>query len=811
LIKAPLTSDTLPVRVAYFLSHAVQYQSPLLRLLAAEGLAITTVYGDTSTAGTYFDADYGQEISWEQPLLAGYPSDLLTPPRFPGLFLEWKQSAGQWLDEHQPDAVWIHGWGTPFSIGCLLAAHERKLPILLRGETHLQSRKGTALWRWLHRLLVSKVFEQMEHLMAIGSANQAFYQHYGVPEAKITQVPYVTDNAFFQSTCLRAHQVSEELRHELGLSEAGPILLYVGRLSPEKDVPTLLKAMVMLQKDLAAEHRPTLLIAGSGPQIENYKAWSKLHLGDRVHFLGFVPQSKIPGLYDLCDVFILPSLFEPWGMVVNEVMNAGKALVLSDRVGAGVDLLLDGWNGFKFPAGNIKALADVLTRLLTQPDFCREAGNRSLELINQWGLPEALAGIKSVLSPLTRKPQSLLKAPLQRHGIELAYSGVHEIFQLAIAAEEMGELKALQCSFFDAEKHWGQWASKVTYMPSAFPLGSELLPPTKVRELPLTSMALQVAKRTYKGSKFDPLSFHQTFERMAARRLKNSDAAIAVAAETCALGYFEVAKRKGMKCVLDCHGIPVPFLDESLRKAANEFGLPSPPPCDSDAMTRHKEQERELADILLFCSELQRDIWISHGVPAEKCRALSLWVETSFWKPIRPHQTPTLPLRVLAVGAGTLAKGLPYLLQACDAVKDAVELTLVGSISPSMQPFVKAAKCKLTLLPYMSRTALRDFFATQHLLVMPSLGDSFGFIAIEAMACGIPVIVTDHCGVPVPDSEWRVPALDAKSLAARISHYLANPNRLTEDSAKALQFASLFPPSEYRRKAQAIYSELLAS
>jgi hypothetical protein len=85
-------------------------------------------------------------------------------------------------------------------------------------------------------------------------------------------------------------------------------------------------------------------------------------------------------------------------------------------------------------------------------------------------------------------------------------------------------------------------------------------------------MALQVAKRTHQGSKFDPLPFHQTFERMAARRLKNSDAAIAVAAETCALGYFEVAKRKGMKCVLDCHGIPVPFLDESLLKAANEFG-----------------------------------------------------------------------------------------------------------------------------------------------------------------------------------------------------------------------------------------------
>ncbi len=803
--------DKSPVRIAYFLSHAVQYQSPLLRLLAAEGMAITTVYGDTSTANTYFDADYGQEISWEQPLLEGYAQDSLKTPRLPGWFLGWKRSAGRWLDEHHPDAVWVHGWGTAFSIGCLLAAHERKLPVLLRGETHLLSRKGTALWRTIHHKVISKLFEQMERVMAIGSANHAFYRYYGVPEEKITQVPYVTDNAFFQSACQQAVSQREVLRAELGLPKGRPVLLYVGRLSPPKDLPTLLKAMVALQKGLPPEQRPFLLIAGNGPLAAKLKTEARVQLGECVRFLGFVPQSKIPGLYDLCDVFVLPSLFEPWGMVVNEVMNAGKALVLSDRVGAGIDLLRDGWNGFKFPAGNTKALANVLTRLLTQPDFCREAGNRSLEIINQWGLPEALAGIKSVLSPLTCKPKTLPEAPLQRHGVELAYSGVHEIFQLAIAAEEMGELKALQCSFFGAEKHWGQWASKVTYMPSAFPLGSELLPPAKVYELPLSSMARQVAQRTHKGTKFDPLPFHQTFERMAARRLRNSDAAIAVAAETCALGYFEAAKQKGMKCVLDCHGIPAPFLDESLRKAAKEFGLPAPPPCDSDAMIWHKEQERELADILLFCSELQRDIWISHGVPAEKCRALSLWVDTSFWKPIRPQQTPTLPLRVLAVGAGTLAKGLPYLLQACDAVKDEVELTLVGSISPSMQPFVKAAKCKLTLLPYMSRTALRDYFANQHLLVMPSLGDSFGFIAIEAMACGLPVIVTDHCGVPVPDPRWRVPAHDADSLAARISHYVANPNRLTEDSTKAVLFASLFPPSEYRRKAQAIYSELLAS
>lgn len=399
--------------------------------------------------------------------------------------------------------------------------------------------------------------------------------------------------------------------------------------------------------------------------------------------------------------------------------------------------------------------------------------------------------------------------PDHSRGVELAYMGVHEIFQMAIAAEEMGCLSGLQCSIFDAPGKWGRLFSRFSYLPSAFPLGSEALPPGKVHELPLPQLARQLVKKVFKGRRLDPLPYLQAFGHQSARRLRHCDARIAVAAETCALEYFRAAKERGMRCMLDSHGIPAPFMDEVLLQAAAEFGLPKPPLCDSPAMTHHKQQERELADVILFCSELQREHWVSLGVPAEKCRAVPLWVDADFWKPVQRKRAEGQPLQVAAVGCGSLAKGLPYLLQAVSRLGAAVALTLVGQVDAAMQPLVQLCPVQPRCLPYMSRPQLRDFLNSQEVLVMPSLGDSFGFVAMEAMACGLPVIVTTHCGVPVPDPAWRVPAMDSGVLAERLSGYEGDRDRVERDGREACLFTAQFSPQRYRDQIKDVYRGLL--
>jgi glycosyltransferase involved in cell wall biosynthesis len=105
---------------------------------------------------------------------------------------------------------------------------------------------------------------------------------------------------------------------------------------------------------------------------------------------------------------------------------------------------------------------------------------------------------------------------------------------------------------------------------------------------------------------------------------------------------------------------------------------------------------------------------------------------------------------------------------------------------------------------------LREFYWNHDVLVMSSLGDSFGFVAVEAMACGLPVIVTDRCGAPVPDPAWRVPAFSSAAIAARLNHYRRVPERCFEDGSAACAFAGRWTSHRYRAAIRQIYEGLEA-
>ena len=75
---------------------------------------------------------------------------------------------------------------------------------------------------------------------------------------------------------------------------------------------------------------------------------AELGLTDRVRFLGFVNQSQLPSVYCAADFFVLPSLFEPFGLVVNEAMLCGLPVAVSDSVGARFDLVRPGENGYAY-------------------------------------------------------------------------------------------------------------------------------------------------------------------------------------------------------------------------------------------------------------------------------------------------------------------------------------------------------------------------------------------------------------------------------------------------------------------------------
>ena len=100
---------------------------------------------------------------------------------------------------------------------------------------------------------------------------------------------------------------------------------------------------------------------------------------------------------------MLPARHEPWGLVVNEVMNAGRAVILSDDIGCQPDLVTDGVEGFVFPVGDVKALAAAMRRVLATPGIAAQMGQHALDRINTWSFEEDIRALRQAIAQLTRK------------------------------------------------------------------------------------------------------------------------------------------------------------------------------------------------------------------------------------------------------------------------------------------------------------------------------------------------------------------------------------------------------------------------
>jgi glycosyltransferase involved in cell wall biosynthesis len=387
-------------RIAVLNSHPIQYFAPLYAYLnRAPELEVTALYlSDFSISGGK-DAGFGQNVKWDLDLLAGYPSILLGERahiREPRGF--WSLIAPQVCKELQSgryDVLWLHGHNYAANLLALIAAKTAGLTVMMRSETHLGlPRYG--MKRALRFPLMRALYSLCDRVLAIGSANAAFYQAMGVPDRKIFIVPYSVDNDRFMKVLSGEQRM--EIRKRYKIPTDRPSVLSAAKLTPRKRPQDLLEAARRLRTQT---DRPfTLVMAGSGELDGSLRQFCTEHALDHVVFTGFVNQSELPALYAASDVFVLPAQHEPWGLAVNEAMCASLPIVVSREVGCVADLVQDGINGYTPAAGDIAALAGALRRLIEDEALRRRQGKASLARISQWGYRQCLDGIRSALAGL---------------------------------------------------------------------------------------------------------------------------------------------------------------------------------------------------------------------------------------------------------------------------------------------------------------------------------------------------------------------------------------------------------------------------
>jgi glycosyltransferase involved in cell wall biosynthesis len=396
------------IRLAYLVTHPIQYQAPLLRRVAAmPGVELTVFFASDFSARAFVDPDMGQAVSWDVPLLDGYKYEVLdawtkplAPGEVPSVWRPFSKGLGRKLVNF--DVLWVHGWNRASHWQALVAAKARGLEVLMRDEPNAQSAPRSGLKKFAKKLFFKLMNRFVDAWMPIGRLNRDYYRMNGIPERKLFDMPYAVDNAFFQAKAAEAAARREDLRASLGLEAGRPIVLFAAKLIDRKAPLDLLEAFAKIAGD-PVSRRPYLLFAGDGALRAAIEERIAVQAIPGATVLGFQSQAQLAALYDLCDLFVLPSERETWGLVVNEAMNAGRAIICSDRIGSAADLVKPGENGAIFPYGDVDALADRLQSCLSDPARLAAMGRASRAIIDRWSFNEDIKGLEAALTKVTGK------------------------------------------------------------------------------------------------------------------------------------------------------------------------------------------------------------------------------------------------------------------------------------------------------------------------------------------------------------------------------------------------------------------------
>lgn len=387
--------------IIYFLSHPIQYFSPLLREMAKRMELIVYYFSDASIKGNV-DKGFGQPVKWDTPLLEGYDYRFLK--NFSGkknldnrLFDVFNPAVIKTIRKSKAPILIVNGWSYSSTLMAIFFGKLFGKEVWLRAESPLnQELHKSKLVIFLKKIFLKEILFNLfvSKCLYIGIQSKRFFEFYGVPQHKLVFTPYSVDNAFFIEKKKELKKRNLPTRLDLGLPVEKKIILYCGKYIPKKRPMDLIKAFHLMNDGNCA-----LVMVGEGGlrnEMEQYINSEKLQ---HVYLTGFINQSLISNYYAVADVFVMCSgLGETWGLSVNEAMNFEKPVIVSETCGCCEDLVEYGENGYTFKEGDVKELSDKLSMILHNDQFRFEAGKRSAEIIKGFSIEKIAENIEAALN-----------------------------------------------------------------------------------------------------------------------------------------------------------------------------------------------------------------------------------------------------------------------------------------------------------------------------------------------------------------------------------------------------------------------------
>ncbi len=366
-------------KLAIITTHPIQYYAPLFELLnKSADLDLRVFYTGGNKNFNRFDKGFKKEIIWDLPLLDGYNYTFLENEsadpgthHFNGI-INTELTAE--IDKFNPTAILIYGWAWK-SHYQIIRQYADKKTIWFRGDSTLLD-SSNVFKSFVKKIYLKWLFRKIDRAFYAGIENKKYFLEYGLKEKSLTFMPHAIDNKRF--SVIKNEEVLK-LKEKLKINPNDVVILFAGKFEQKKSPILLLRAFLKISNPSIK-----LLFVGNGVLEDQIKALGKKD--SRVSFMPFANQLEMPLIYQLCDLFCLPSAGpgETWGLAVNEAMAGSKAILVSNKVGCSSDLVKDGHNGYIFKSGDINDLHNKLLLLTASKEKLVSMGKASHEIIKAY-------------------------------------------------------------------------------------------------------------------------------------------------------------------------------------------------------------------------------------------------------------------------------------------------------------------------------------------------------------------------------------------------------------------------------------------
>ena len=396
-----MTSAKSVYKVAIVAPTCFYYQAALFRELAAHRRLDLTVYfcSDEGLSARDVQKMYKVDAQWgaDSDLLEGYHFKFLRNYAPRPSYLKWPFGLINFgilkdIVLCRPDVVILMSWMNPTWWMALMACVLLGIPFLYMTDANVQiERYRSRRKRRIKQMILGKtLFRLCSGFLCAGRANKALYKLYGVPDRKLFRFAYSWGYDSLQGKLEELRSQRSQIRAEIGIPEESLVVLFCGRLSREKNLPHLIDAYHQLDVE-----RKSLVLVGDGELKQSLQDYVDRLGVDSVYFCGFKNRDEIAKYYVISDLLVLPSVRETWGIVVNEAMCFGLPVIVSSQVGAGMDLVSNGQNGYRVPTDGNGLFLSIQKIAGLSKEKRLLMGVGSLNIMSKWSnrnLGELLVG-----------------------------------------------------------------------------------------------------------------------------------------------------------------------------------------------------------------------------------------------------------------------------------------------------------------------------------------------------------------------------------------------------------------------------------